>query len=240
MAAEAGNGNRWPPLEELQSSEAQLIRRALDSLGQQQIETLGSIHKLHEKIKESEQQIRAEQRTEFRGVRQQLGGIASTLEAIDKRTFAIETATGATRERVDSMQKVLHTIRVGSPPGTVPAPSVTASIPPSSPSSSDQIDFEKTPHGGIRLDERAQAVLTQRLAKLEEERRVADARAEERATIIATQKKEADDKKLADDRKAELDIKKSQERRGWLAAIVAACVAAGGGVGWLVHALTHH
>ena len=249
MAAENTNG--WPPLEELKSDEAQLIRRALDSLGNQQIEMLGSIQglgsKLHELVKESEQQIRAEQRTEFRGIRQQLGGISTALEAIDKRTFSIETATGQTRERVDSMQKVLHTIRVGSslvPPGTVKIPSVPASIPPSSPTSTDRIDFERTPMGGIRLDEKAQAVLTQRLAKLEEERRVADARSEERAAIIATQKREAEEKRLADERaenaRVERDLKKSQERRNWLAAIVAACVAGGGGLGWLVHELTRH
>jgi hypothetical protein len=38
----------------------------------------------------------------------------------------------------------------------------------------------------------------------------------------------------------ELALKKSKERRAWLAAIVAACLSAGGGLHWLVQTLTHH
>ena len=126
------------------------------------------------------------------------------------------------------------------PPGTTEAP---PSIPP--PLTLDShFDFERTPMGGIKLDQKAQAILAQRMSKLEEERRVADAVAADRAATIAAQKKEAAEKaeaeRVAAEKKVELDLKKSAERRAWVAAIVLACGSAGGGIGWLFHAMTHH
>jgi hypothetical protein len=109
--------------------------------------------------------------------------------------------------------------------------------------------------GGIKLDQKDQAILAQRMAKLEEERRIADAVAAERANIIATQKREAEEQRLAAERKEEqakkdkrdqdaLDIQKSAERRARLTAYVAAGVTlgtmVGGAIVWVFQVLHHH
>jgi len=257
MVAMSENG--WPALEELKSDEAQLIRRALDSLGHQQLEIMGSLNGvtvrldgIESRISEAVTDIRAEQRSEFKGVRHQLGANHRAIESLNERIGVVGQAANDTREIVDSMRKVLKQLQVSdrfvsAPP---PPPSETPSIPPPL-TLGDHVDWKRTPMGGIKLDQKDQALLAQRMAKLEEERRVADAVAKERADIIAAQKREAEEKRLADERKAEadrlvaenkaeLDLKKSAERRAWLAAYVTAGVAAGGGVVWLVQALTHH
>lgn len=222
-------------MSELQSDEARTIRQALNSLGHQQMETLGSIDGLRRKAEDHQK----ENREQFRSVCQQIGTINKSLGEIGERVAAIgEVATG-TREIVESMRKVLHELRIA-PPGTVLAPQAEVSFDA----------FERTPHGGVHLNERDQAILTQRLAKLEEDRRIADAVAKERGEIIAAQKREAEEKRLVEEKRLadeketeksddELALKKSQERRAWLAAYVAAGVAAGGGIVWLVQTLTH-
>jgi hypothetical protein len=128
------------------------------------------------------------------------------------------------------------------------------SIPPPL-SLGDKVDFKRTPMGGIKLDQKDQAILAQRMAKLEEERRIADAVAAERANIIATQKREAEEQRLAAERKEEqakkdkrdqdaLDIQKSAERRARLTAYVAAGVTlgtmVGGAIVWVFQVLHHH
>ena len=247
----ADNTNGWPPLEELRSDEALLIRRALDSLGHQQMEILGSIEGVKQRVVESEQQIRSEQRTEFRGVRQQLATFGKTVENLSTQVAVVgENATHA-RHTVDKVHKMMKELTVSDRfVSSSPPPPSTGSEMPSIPPPRMSLGVQ-TPMGGIKLDPKDQAVLAQRMAKLEEERRVADAIAADRAATIAAQKKEAEEKRLADERKAEadrlaaerkaeLDLKKSQERRAWLAAYVAAGVAAGGGIVWLVQLLTHH
>ena len=161
-------------------------------------------------------------------------------------TIIGENATHS-RHTVDTVHKMLKELRVSDRFVSAPPPPLESpSIPP--PLSGD---WKRTPMGGIKLDQKDQAVLAQRMAKLEEERRVADAVAKERAEIIAAQKREAEEQRLAAERKAEADrlaaegrvkieLARSRERRAWLAAIVGVCVTAGSGVGWLVHALTHH
>ncbi len=246
--------NGWPPLEELRSEEAQLIRRALDSLGHQQLEILGSIERFDHKIGSVESriddttvQIRAEQRAEFKGVRQQLAVLTQQVTAVGENASHARQTVEAVHKLVKQVQLSDRFVSAPPPPGTTEAP---PSIPP--PLTLDShFDFERTPMGGIRLDQKAQAILAQRMSKLEEERRVADAIAVDRASTIAAQKREAAEKQAEADRKAEadrlslvakteLDLKKSVERRNWLAAIVAACLAAGGGLHWLVQVLTHH
>jgi hypothetical protein len=263
MVAEAGNGRPWPPLEELHSDEAKLIRLALDSLGEQQLEMLGSIEGVSQKvgnntqqIKDSEQQIRAEQRAEFKLVRQQFAAINKTLEIFGEKLGEMHAFASQARDRVDSLGKVLGKLSVSDrfvSSDSIPPP-VAPSIPPPL-TLGDKTDWKRTPMGGIKLDQKDQAVLAQRMAKLEEERRIADAVAAERASIIATQKREAEEQRLAAERKEEqskkdkrdqdaLDIQKSAERRARLTAYVAAGVTLGGMIGgaivWLVQVLTHH
>src|SRR5271166_6036906 len=248
MAADNGG---WPDMEQLTSDEGRVVRKALASLGGQQLEIMGSIEGVRQKLDlvegrvneavEAVTDIRAEQRSEFRGVRKQLGELGKSIEGLTERVSTITDSAGKTREIVDGVRKVLKEFQlsdrfVSSPP---PSASDIPSIPPPRMSIGVQ-----TPMGGIKLDHKDQAILAQRMAKLEEERRVADAVAADRAATIAAQKKEAEEKLAADERarvaQAEINLKKSQERRAWLAAIVTACAAAGGGVGWLVHMLTHH
>jgi len=238
-------------MEQLTSDEGRVVRKALDSLGGQQLDILGSIDGVRKKLDVVESRveeavsgvtdIRVEQRSEFRGVRKQLSDISTSIKGLNERVSTVNDSAGKTRELVDGVHKVLKEFQlsdrfVSSPP---PSASEMPSIPPPRMSLGVQ-----TPMGGIRLDQKDQAVLAQRMAKLEEERRVADAVAADRAATIAAQKKEAEEKLAADERarvaQAEINLKKSQERRAWLAAIVTACAAAGGGVGWLVHMLTHH
>jgi len=257
----ADNGG-WPDMELLTSDEGRIVRRALASLGEQQLEILGSIEGVGRRldgvdrkldsvethIDEAVTQIRAEQRTEFKGVRQQLAAFGKTVEGFAEQIGIVGENASHARHTVDAVHKMLKELRVSDrfvsappPPGTE-----TPSIPPSLSG-----DWKRTPMGGIKLDQKDQAVLAQRMAKLEEERRVADAVAADRAATIAAQKKEAEEKRLADERKAEadrsaeearvkLEIEKSKERRAWLAGYVAAGVAGGGGIVWLVQVLTHH
>jgi len=238
-------------MEQLTSDEGRVVRKALASLGGQQLEIMGSIEGVRQKLDlvegrvneavEAVTDIRAEQRSEFRGVRKQLGELGKSIEGLTERVSTITDSAGKTREIVDGVRKVLKEFQlsdrfVSSPP---PSASEMPSIPPPRMSLGVQ-----TPMGGIKLDHKDQAILAQRMAKLEEERRVADAVAADRAATIAAQKKEAEEKLAADERarvaQAEINLKKSQERRAWLAAIVAACLAAGGGIHWLAQTLTHH
>jgi hypothetical protein len=254
----SGDNGGWPDMEQLTSDEGRIVRKALGSLGGQQLEILGSIEGIRQKVDGIESQvseavsgvtdIRAEQRSEFKGVRQQLSASHRAIESLNERIGVVGETANQTRETVDSVRKLLKDLQlsdrfVSSPP---PSGAEMPSIPPPRMSLGVQ-----TPMGGIKLDPKDQAMLAQRMAKLEEERRIADAVAKERADIIATQKREAEEKRLADEKRQadeketkrvndELALKKSQERRAWLAAIVAACLAAGGGLHWLVQTLTHH
>ncbi len=262
MAAEQGNG--WPPLEELHSGEALLIRRALDSLGGQQLEILGSLESFNHKIEgvesrinETAIQLRAEQRTEFRGVRQQLVTVGKTVEGLVQQVTTVGESASRASKMVDTMHKMLKELQVSDRFVSAPPPPLSAETPSIPPplTLGDHVDWKRTPMGGIKLDMKDQAMLAQRMAKLEEERRVADAIAADRAATIAAQKKEAEEKRLADEKKVEadrqaeerrveLDLKKSAERRARLTAYVAAGVTLGGMIGgaivWLVRVLTHH
>ena len=119
MVMSAGEGNGWPPLEELRSEEAVLIRQALNSLGSQQLEILGSIDNTHRKIANAEShideavvQVRAEQRSEFKGVRQQLGTFGKTIDNLVERVNAFGESASQTREIVESMRKLLKELKL--------------------------------------------------------------------------------------------------------------------------------
>jgi hypothetical protein len=188
----------------------------------------------------------------------------NTNEAIRKAlatlTTGLQDHAAEDARRFDRVDKILdsHHLRLTS----LESQSVVKSIPlgqgesiPPPLTLGDKTDWKRTPMGGIKLDQKDQAVLATRMAKLEEERRIADAVARERADIIASQKKEAEEKRLeAEQKEAQakkdkreqdaLDIQKSGERRARLTTYVAAGVALGtmigSGIVWLVQALTHH
>jgi hypothetical protein len=245
-------------MEQLTSDEGRIVRKALGSLGGQQLEILGSLEGIRQKVDGIESQIsevvsgvtdiRAEQRSEFKGVRQQLSANHRSIESLNERIGVVGQTASDTREIVVGMRKLLKDLQLSDRFVSAPPPasgSEMPSIPPPRMSLGVQ-----TPMGGIKLDPKDQAVLAQRMARLEEERRVADAIAADRAATIAAQKKEAEEKRLADERraeterlaavaKAELDLKKSQERRAWMAVYIGMATTFGGGAVWLFHALHH-
>jgi hypothetical protein len=265
MAVDNGG---WPDLDVLTSEEGRVVRKALVSLGGQQLVILGGVEGIRHKLDGVESavtdirndvhvavtDIRAEQRSEFKSVRQQLSDVRQqtganhkAIESLNDRIGIVGKSTNDTREIVESMKKLLKQLQVADRFVSTPPPPGTTEAPPSIPpplTLDSHFDFERTPMGGIKLDQKAQAILAQRMSKLEEERRVADAVAADRAATIAAQKKEAAEKaeaeRVAAEKKVELDLKKSAERRAWVAAIVLACGSAGGGIGWLFHAMTHH
>lgn len=263
MAVDNGG---WPDLDVLTSEEGRVVRKALVSLGGQQLEILGGVEGIRHKLDGVESavtdirnnvhvavtDIRAEQRSEFKSVRQQLSDVRQqtganhkAIESLNDRIGIVGKSTNDTREIVESMKKLLKQLQVADRFVSTPPPPGTTEAPPSIPpplTLDSHFDFERTPMGGIKLDQKAQAILAQRMSKLEEERRVADAVAADRAATIAAQKKEAAEKaeaeRVAAEKKVELDLK-SAERRAWVAALVLAFGSAGGGIGWLFHAMTH-
>jgi hypothetical protein len=253
MSVSTGNGT-WPDLAGLESEEGKLIRRALNWLGEHQLIALGSIEEVSQKVDDTRQNfdtVRSTIRTEIASLRQQFGAVGKTLESVDQRLGQIEVAASDAKTRFDSMGNLLKKLQVADRAVSSSSDRIeTPSIPPPL-TLGDRVDFKRTPMGGIKLDQRDQALLAQRMAKLEEDRRVADAVAADRAAIIAAQKKEAEEKRLADERKAEaarlaeearvkLDLDKSKERRAWIAVYIGAATTFGGGVVWIFHALTHH
>jgi|HubBroStandDraft_2_1064218.scaffolds.fasta_scaffold06849_12 hypothetical protein len=279
MANVSGDNGGWPDLDVLTSEEGRVVRKALVSLGGQQLEILGGVEGIRQKLDGVEiavtdirtdingavTDIRAEQRSEFKGVRQQLNDVRQqmganhkAIESLNERIGVVGKSANDTREIVDSMKKLLKQLQVTDRFVSTPPPPGTTEAPPSIPpplTLDSHFDFERTPMGGIKLDQKAQAILAQRMAKLEEERRIADAVAAERANIIATQKREAEEQRLAAERKEEqakkdkrdqdaLDIQKSAERRARLTAYVAAGVTlgtmVGGAIVWVFQVLHHH
>jgi hypothetical protein len=245
MATVSGEENGWPRLEELHSGEAILIRKALVSLGHQQMEILGSIEGLGVKIEDGSKHTDAVERR----LRQQLVDVRASVDVLTESLATIGTNASETRGVVDKVHKLLKQVQLSDRFVSTPPPSEVPSIPPPL-TLGDKVDWKRTPMGGIKLDQKDQALLAQRMARLEEERRVADAIAADRAATIAAQKKEAEEKRLADERKAEadrvaldartkLEIEKSKERRAWMAVYIGMATTFGGGVVWLFHALHH-